>query len=77
MRTRPDAELRAWALAQTAHAQNRPLWERMEALGIESGRLGSERAQQRLNALRRPCLASGVKPVAREVDHGEVPAAKP
>jgi hypothetical protein len=27
-----------------AHAQNRPLWERMEALGIESGRLGSERA---------------------------------
>ena len=26
-----------------AHAQNRPLWERMEALGIESGRLGSER----------------------------------
>ncbi len=42
-RTRPDLELRAWALAQTAHAQNRPLWERMEALGIESGRLGSER----------------------------------
>jgi hypothetical protein len=27
-----------------AHAQNLPLWERMEALGIESGRLGSERA---------------------------------
>jgi hypothetical protein len=26
-----------------AHAQNLPLWERMEALGIESGRLGSER----------------------------------
>jgi hypothetical protein len=26
-----------------AHTQNRPLWERMEALGIESGRLGSER----------------------------------
>ena len=25
------------------HTQNRPLWERMEALGIESGRLGSER----------------------------------
>lgn len=24
--------------------RNRPLWERMEALGIESGRLGSERA---------------------------------
>ena len=43
VRTRPDAELREWALAQTAHTQNQPLWERMEALGIESGRLGSER----------------------------------
>ena len=42
-RTRPDAELREWALNQTAHAQNRPLWERLESLGIESGRLGSER----------------------------------
>jgi hypothetical protein len=26
-----------------AHTENLPLWERMEALGIESGRLGSER----------------------------------
>jgi hypothetical protein len=26
-----------------AHTQNLPLWERMESLGIESGRLGSER----------------------------------
>jgi hypothetical protein len=26
--------------------RNRPLWERMEALGVESGRLGSERAPQ-------------------------------
>jgi hypothetical protein len=43
VRTRPDLELREWALTQTAHAQNRPLWERMETLGIESGRLGSER----------------------------------
>jgi hypothetical protein len=42
-RTNPDVALREWALAQTAHAQNEPLWERMEALGIESGRLGSER----------------------------------
>ena len=42
-RVRPDLELREWALAQTAHEQNRPLWERLEALGIESGRLGSER----------------------------------
>ena len=76
-RTRPDLELRAWALAQTAHAQNRPLWERMEALGIESGRLGSERRQQRLNALRRPCRASGVKPSPGRLTVGEVPAAKP
>ena len=43
VRTRPDAALREWALAQTARAQNRPLWERMEGLGIDSGRLGSER----------------------------------
>jgi hypothetical protein len=28
---------------EPARAQNRPLWERMEALGIDSGRLGSER----------------------------------
>ncbi len=58
-RTRPDLELREWALAQTAYAQNRPLWERMEALGIESGRLGSERSQQRRYALSRPCRAIG------------------
>ena len=30
----PDAELRDWALAQTASAQNAPLWERLRALGI-------------------------------------------
>ncbi len=29
------------------HTQNLPLWERMEALGIESGRLGSERTDVR------------------------------
>src|SRR3954453_16072167 len=46
-RTRPDLELREWALAQTAREQNRPLWERLEALGIESGRLGSERVSVR------------------------------
>jgi len=28
----------------SARERNRPLWERMEALGIESGRLGSERS---------------------------------
>lgn len=33
-RTRPDEELRAWAHAQTAEAANRPLWERLAALGI-------------------------------------------
>jgi Glycosyl transferases group 1 len=42
-RTSPDEDLRAWALAQTARQQNLPLWERLEALGVESGRLGSER----------------------------------
>jgi hypothetical protein len=30
-------------LSDDPHADNRPLWERMEARGIESGRLGSER----------------------------------
>jgi hypothetical protein len=31
--------------AADVRSANLPLWERMEALGIESGRLGSERAQ--------------------------------
>jgi hypothetical protein len=30
----PDPALRDWALAQTAVAQNAPLWERLEALGV-------------------------------------------
>jgi hypothetical protein len=30
-------------LTDDPHADNRPLWERLEARGIESGRLGSER----------------------------------
>jgi hypothetical protein len=30
-------------IGATVHERNRPLWERLEALGIESGRLGSER----------------------------------
>jgi hypothetical protein len=33
-RMAPDAELRAWALAQTARSQNAPVWERLRALGI-------------------------------------------
>ncbi|MSX01630.1 MAG: hypothetical protein F2813_00545 [Actinobacteria bacterium] len=33
-RTRPDHELREWAVAQTARRQNGPLWERLEALGV-------------------------------------------
>jgi glycosyltransferase involved in cell wall biosynthesis len=33
-RTRPDADLREWALSQTARVVNRPLWERLEDLGI-------------------------------------------
>jgi hypothetical protein len=37
------AALRFEAAEEPAHAANLPLWERMEALGIESGRLGSER----------------------------------
>jgi hypothetical protein len=37
------ATLRFETGERPAHTQNLPLWERMEALGIESGRLGSER----------------------------------
>ncbi|MEA2383384.1 MAG: hypothetical protein QOH72_3355 [Solirubrobacteraceae bacterium] len=33
-RMRPDAELRDWALAQTARSQNEPVWARLRALGI-------------------------------------------
>ncbi|MFL5821238.1 MAG: hypothetical protein ACJ76S_11225 [Solirubrobacteraceae bacterium] len=33
-RTRPDMELRDWALAQTAERQNAPLWDRLRALGV-------------------------------------------
>jgi hypothetical protein len=34
-RLRPDLELRAWALEQTARRQNEPLWQRMAQLGID------------------------------------------
>jgi hypothetical protein len=33
-RLHPDAELRAWALAQTARSQNAPLWDRLRTLGV-------------------------------------------
>jgi len=33
-RLRPDEELRAWALEQTAEKVNAPLWERLRALGL-------------------------------------------
>jgi len=33
-RARPDAELRAWALEQTAARVNEPLWERLRELGV-------------------------------------------
>ena len=39
---RADLRFRHWDAP--AYEQNLPLWERMEALGIASGRLGSERA---------------------------------
>jgi hypothetical protein len=35
-RTHPDAALREWALAQTAQAQNAPLWGRLRALGVQT-----------------------------------------
>jgi hypothetical protein len=36
-RERPDLELREWALAQTPHAVNAPLWERLRQLGVDAG----------------------------------------
>jgi hypothetical protein len=33
-RSAPDAQLRAWALDQTAERVNAPLWERLRALGV-------------------------------------------
>jgi hypothetical protein len=35
-RTRPDDELREWALAQTARAQNEPLWQRLAEIGVDT-----------------------------------------
>jgi hypothetical protein len=32
-----DAELREWALAQTAESQNLPLWQRLAAVGVDTG----------------------------------------
>ena len=43
-RFRADHAFAVDAAAPDPHAANRPLWERLEALGVESGRLGSERA---------------------------------
>jgi len=34
-RTRPDAELRAWALSHTARSVNDPLWQRMTQIGVD------------------------------------------
>jgi len=36
-RTRPHAEVRRWALAQTARAQNAPLRRRLGEAGIDAG----------------------------------------
>ena len=33
-RTSPDLALRDWALEQTAFRINKPLWDRLEALGV-------------------------------------------
>jgi hypothetical protein len=35
-RARPDVELREWALAQTARAQDEPLWQRLAQIGIDT-----------------------------------------
>ena len=35
-RMRPDEALREWALAQTARAQDEPLWQRLAQIGIDT-----------------------------------------
>jgi hypothetical protein len=35
-RARPDQELREWALAQTARAQDEPLWQRLAEAGVDT-----------------------------------------
>jgi len=35
-RARPDEELREWALAQTARAQDEPLWQRLAEAGVDT-----------------------------------------
>jgi hypothetical protein len=35
-RSRPDLELRQWALSQSAEVSHAPLWERLSTLGIEA-----------------------------------------
>ena len=52
-RFRADHVFGVEATAPDPHAANRTLWERLEALGVESGRLGSERADVLAAARRR------------------------
>jgi hypothetical protein len=33
---RPDEALREWALAQTARAQDEPLWQRLAQIGVDT-----------------------------------------
>ena len=35
-RARPDEALREWALAQTARAQDEPLWQRLAQIGVDT-----------------------------------------
>jgi len=35
-RAQPDEELREWALAQTARAQDEPLWQRLAQIGVDT-----------------------------------------
>jgi hypothetical protein len=35
-RAQPDEALREWALAQTARAQDEPLWQRLAAIGVDT-----------------------------------------
>ncbi len=55
-RVRPDAELRAWALAQTAQRVNAPLWARLRELGIAHDPVGGEEDDSGPSPRSRPAL---------------------
>ena len=77
-RTRPDAELRAWALAQTADEQNGRCGSGWRRSASRRGRLGRERlSRDRTQAQKAALAAAGAKPGSGTLVAGEAPSANP